>query len=187
MKSFLRHLRDLARHPIPVQQPDEIYLPALDELWNVTYRKTDSRSVQARSNGNGMLMVSGRVEDGNMVLLALRRWLVREARGALVPWLNELSVQSGLPYSSVAVRGQRTRWASCSSRGNINLNFRLLFLSPDVVRYIMHHELCHTVHLNHSRAFWSRVASLEPDYRVFNNQAKKGMETVPEWAKGRDW
>jgi predicted metal-dependent hydrolase len=130
-----------------------------------------------------MLTGSGRVEDRREVIQGLRRWLVRQARLSLVPWLDELSAQADLPYGAVSVRGQRTRWASCSSRGNINLNYRLLFLSPDVVRYILNHELCHTVHLNHSRGFWSMLATLEPDYREFNMMAKRGMEDVPEWAK----
>jgi predicted metal-dependent hydrolase len=184
LKSILRHLRDLITTPSHVHLPDEIHLPALGEVWTVRYRKTASRSVQARSNGNGVLTVSGRVEDTREVMLGLRRWLVRQARASLVPWLDELSAQSGLLYGSVSVRGQRTRWASCSSRGNINLNYRLLFLAPDVVRYILNHELCHTVHLNHSRRFWNKVGSLEPEFRVFNSQAKRGMEEVPEWAKG---
>jgi predicted metal-dependent hydrolase len=183
LKSILRHLRDLAGIPSPVSLPEEIYLPALEERWTVAYRKTAGRSVQARSNGSGLLTVSGRVEDGREVMLGLRRWLVRQARASLVPWLDELSDQAGLPYGAVSVRGQRTHWASCSSRGNINLNYRLLFLSPDVVRYILNHELCHTIHLNHSRSFWSMLASMEPDFRVFNSLAKEGMEEVPEWAK----
>lgn len=185
MKSILRHLRHLAGIPAPIPLPDEIHLAALGECWIVRYRKTAGRSVQARSNGSGILTVSGRVEDGREVMLGLRRWLVRQTRVSLVPWLNELSAQADLPFGAIFVRGQRTRWASCSSKGNINLNYRLLFLPPDVVRYILNHELCHTVHLNHSRHFWSMVASLEPDYRVFNSQAKRGMVEVPEWAKGK--
>lgn len=186
LKSILRHLRDLAGIPSQVPLPDEIYLPALGERFIVQYRKTASRSVQARSNGDGMLVVSGRVEDGREVMLGLRRWLVRQTRASLYPWLDELSTQAGLPFGTVSVRGQRTRWASCSSRGNINLNYRLLFLSPDVVRYILNHELCHTVHLNHSRNFWQALSSLEPGYRFLNSSAKKGMGEVPEWAKSRD-
>ncbi len=185
MKSILRHLRHLTGTKSSLPLPDEIFLPALEERWTVRYRKTAGRSVQARSNGSGELTVSGRVEDGREVMLGLRRWLVRQARVSLVPWLDELSDQAGLPYGAISVRGQRTRWASCSSRGNINLNYRLLFLPPDVVRYILNHELCHTVHLNHSRGFWSMLASVEPDFRIFNSQAKKGMEEVPEWAKGK--
>jgi len=183
LKSILRHLRHLTGTKSSIPLPEEIYLPALEERWTVRYRKTAGRSVQARNNGSGELTVSGRVEDEKEVMLGLRRWLVRQTRASLVPWLDELSDQAGLPYGAISVRGQRTRWASCSSRGNINLNYRLLFLSPDVVRYILNHELCHTVHLNHSRGFWSMLASMEPDYRIFNSQAKRGMEEVPEWAK----
>jgi predicted metal-dependent hydrolase len=185
LKTFLRHLRHLTSPRSSIPLPDEIYLPALEECFSVTYRSTSANSVQARSNGSGELSVSGCVDDGSSVVGALRRWLARQARLSLVPWLDELSAQSGLSYGVVSVRGQRTRWASCSSRGNINLNYRLLFLPPDVVRYILNHELCHTVQLNHSRAFWSMLASLEPDYRVFNSLAKKGMDDVPGWAKGK--
>ena len=186
LKSILRHLRDLISAPSPAHLPEEIHLPALEEVWTVRYRKTASGWVQARSNGNGTLIVSGKVEDRREVVLGLRRWLTRHTRASLVPWLHELSAQADLPFGTVSVRGQRTRWASCSSRGNINLNYRLLFLSPDVVRYILNHELCHTVHLNHSRNFWQALSSLEPGYRFLNSSAKKGMGEVPEWAKSRD-
>lgn len=165
--------------------PLEIHLPALGETFSVTYRHTPSRSVQARSNGSGELVVSGCVSDLMEVKKGLRRWLVRQARASLVPWLEELSVLARMPYGAVSVRGQRTRWASCSSRGDINLNYKLLFLSSDLVRYILNHELCHTIHLNHSRSFWKTLASIEPDYRIFNSLAKRGMEEVPEWAKDR--
>lgn len=186
MKPILRILRNIAGTHNRVSLPDEIFLPALEERWTVRYRKTSGRTVQARGNGAGIITVSGSIEDGRQVKRALRRWLIRQARVSLVPWLDELSVQAGLPYGNVTVRGQKTRWASCSSRGNINLNFRLLFLPADVVRYILNHELCHTLHLNHSKRFWSKVASLEPGYKIMNSFAKKGMEEVPEWAKGRD-
>ena len=186
MKSILRHLRDLAGVPSPIPLPEEICLPALEERFIVRYRKTGGNSVQARSNGSSMLTVSSRVEDRKEVIQGLRRWLARQARLSLVPWLDELSAQAGLPYGAVSVRGQRTRWASCSSRGNINLNYRLLFLSPEVVRYILNHELCHTVHLNHSRRFWTMLESIEPEFRKLNEIAKRGMEDVPEWAKSRD-
>lgn len=183
MKTFLRILRNIVTSPAGPPPPAEIHLPALGERWKVRYRKTDSRSVQARCNGSGMLNVSGQVGDARAVNRALRRWLVRQARESLVPWLEELSEQADLSYGSVSVRGQRTRWASCSSKGNINLNYSLLFLPPGVVRYILTHELCHTIHLNHSGTFWNAVASLEPDYKVLNSLAKKGMAEVPEWAK----
>jgi predicted metal-dependent hydrolase len=183
LKSILRRLREFAGILAPVPLPGVIHLPALGQHWTVKYRPTASRSVQARSNGRGILVVSGRVVDDRKIMKGIRRWLVRQTRESLIPWLDELSDQAGLTYRSVSVRGQRTRWASCSSKGGINLNYRLLFLSPEIVRYILIHELCHTVHPDHSRRFWSKVASLEPEYRVLDGLAKRGMEEVPEWAK----
>ncbi len=184
MKSILRRLLDLNGRSVSRTLPREIHLPALEEYWSVHYRETPSGNVRARSNGRGVLTLSGRVGDSRQVARAMRRWLSRHARNSLAPWLDELSKEAGLPYGGVSVRGQRTRWASCSSRKNISLNYRLLFLPPDTVRYILNHELCHTVHLNHSRDFWEMLGSLEPGYRQLNRQAKKGMEMVPDWAKG---
>ena len=183
MKPILRIIRDISGSP-SMSLPQDIVLPALEESWTLSYRQTSSSGVQARCNGNGMINISGRTRDPDLVLTALNRWLYRQARASLVPWLDELSEQSGLPYGKVSIRSQRTRWASCSSKGNINLNCKLLFLSPDVVRYILNHELCHTIHPNHSADFWRAVCSLEPGYRHLNALAKKGMELVPEWAKG---
>ena len=183
MKAIFRRLKYISRRSRPNALPGEIFLPALEERWKVIYRKTGSRSVQARCNSNGLLTVTGDIDDSRRVVKGLRRWLIRKARDHLVSWLDELSVSSGLSYGTVAVRGQRTRWASCSSKGNINLNYRLFFLSPEVVRYILNHELCHTVHPDHSRRFWSKVASLEPDYKTLSVIAKRGMEDVPDWAK----
>ncbi|UCF29903.1 MAG: DUF45 domain-containing protein [bacterium] len=160
-----------------------IHLPALEESWTVQYRDNGSAAAQARVPRQGIVVVSGQIRNAEKVREALRRWLVRQARSSLVPWLKELSEDAGLSFGRVAIRGQRTRWGSCSARGNINLNYKLLFLTPDLVRYILHHELCHTVHLDHSRLFWELLASFEPDYRVYNRQVKRGMEHVPGWAK----
>jgi len=184
MNSTFRHLLGLKSTPVSQLLPEEIHLPALGERWTLKYLQTASGWVQARSNGGGVLVASGKVGDYQEVLRGLRRWLVRRARFSFLPWLDELSQCAGFSFGSTAIRGQRTRWASCSSRGTISLNFRLLFLDPDVVRYVFNHELCHTVHLNHSKDFWRLLASLEPGYRELNLRVKRGMEEVPEWAKG---
>ena len=185
MKSILRRLRHIHGTRKNIFLPDEIFLPALEERWSVLYRNTESRKVQARCNGSGVLKVSGPIQNVGEVKEGFRRWLVRQAGVFLVSWLDELSLQTGMSYERVSVRGQKTRWASCSSKGTISINYRMLFLPPDVVRYILIHELCHTIHPNHSGKFWSTVALLEPDFKTLNDQAKRGMEKVPEWAK--DW
>lgn len=78
----------------------------------------------------------------------------------LAHW-NQLYAYS---YNRVAIRNQRTRWGSCSSRKNLNFNYRIALLPADLVDYVVVHELCHLKEFNHSKSFWSLVATAMPDY-----------------------
>lgn len=69
------------------------------------------------------------------------------------------------PINRVSIRDQRSRWGSCSKRGGLNFNYRLLFLEEKLVDYVVVHELCHLGELNHSPAFWALVSRLIPDYQ----------------------
>ena len=96
---------------------------------------------------------------------AVKRELWGRARRELPPRLRELAAQLGLAVSKVSVRNQKWRWGSCSRRGHICLNWRLVDM-PDWVRdYVMIHELMHLRQMNHSRKFWKLVAGVCPDYQ----------------------
>ena len=69
-----------------------------------------------------------------------------------------------LSYKRVAIRDQRSRWGSCSTKQNLNFNYRILFLPEALVDYIVVHELCHLAEFNHSPVFWSHVEKTLPDY-----------------------
>lgn len=119
--------------------------------------------------------------DERQARLLLRGWLRRAAAERLAPRLLKLAREMNAPVSRVAIRCQRTRWGSCSSRGTVSLNCSLLFLRAGVVRYLFLHELAHTRHMNHSADFWRFVESLEPDYRRLDAELLAGWRTVPEW------
>ena len=76
-------------------------------------------------------------------------------------------------YTSISIRDQKTRWGSCSSRGTLSYNYRLIFAPPKVLDYVVVHELCHLTYLNHSKDFWNKVASVMPDYKVYKNWLKE--------------
>jgi predicted metal-dependent hydrolase len=111
----------------------------------------------------------------------LRAWIRHRAKTLLPPLLQKMARQTGLEYRRVTIRSQKTRWGSCSSRGQISLNDQLLFLPAPTVEYLMIHELCHTRHLNHSRDYWRLVESLSPDYRSHEKLLGRSRDLVPEW------
>jgi predicted metal-dependent hydrolase len=111
----------------------------------------------------------------------LRLWIRQRARRLLPPLLEDISRHTGLAYNRVSIRSQRTRWGSCSNRGNISLNDQLLFLPADTVEYLMIHELCHTRHLNHSKAYWTLVQQHCPGYRAHEKHLGQSRNLVPDW------
>jgi predicted metal-dependent hydrolase len=111
----------------------------------------------------------------------LQAWLKAAARERLAPRLLQLAADLKYPVARVAIRCQRTRWGSCSTRGTVSLNCSLVFLRPQVVHYLFVHELAHTKHMNHSASFWHLVAKLEPEYRSLDRELLAGWRTVPSW------
>ncbi len=168
--------------------PGEIQLPALGLAWTVTKKQTAAGARTAvRETGAGQLMISGAIENEQACRAALGRWLLRQAHQHLVPGLRRVSHELGLPFKRALIRRQKTRWGSCSRNGTISLNAKLLFLSPETVHYVMIHELCHRVELNHSPRFWRLVERHCPDYRRINAQRRELWTAVPRWAEAADF
>ena len=158
--------------------PDRIELPAIGRRWQVVYRPEGRASVSQRGD---ILYVPASVSDEDRCRSLLRAWLASVAKKQLVPALHELAQACRLSATRVQVRGQKTRWGSCSSSGTISINFCLLFLPPDWVQYLFLHELCHTRHLDHSSRFWQLVSEFEPDFRRLENHLNTAWQDVPGW------
>ncbi|NBX49499.1 M48 family peptidase, partial [bacterium] len=84
----------------------------------------------------------------------------------------ELNQHYGFSYGKISVRNQQTRWGSCSKRGNLNFNYRILFLPPHLADYLIVHELCHLKEFNHSPRFWALVAQGCPNYHACKKELR---------------
>jgi predicted metal-dependent hydrolase len=96
---------------------------------------------------------------------ALERWYRRRAREEVAPRLDAACARASTAYSRLQIRGQRTRWASCSSNGAMSFNWRLLLAPPEILDYVVEHEVAHLELLDHSPRFWRLLASRCPEWR----------------------
>ena len=97
----------------------------------------------------------------------------KEARAHLVPRLEELAAYHGFTFNRVSIRDQKSRWGSCSSKGNINLNMRLVHLPAELQDYVLLHELTHTRVPNHSLEFWSQLKDICPNARELKRELRE--------------
>lgn len=87
--------------------------------------------------------------------------------------LKEFNQYYNFKYNSVFIRNQQTRWGSCSSRKNLNFNFKIVFLPEHLVNYLIVHELCHLAQMNHGREFWKLVSQTIPEYQENRSELHK--------------
>jgi predicted metal-dependent hydrolase len=94
----------------------------------------------------------------------LERFYRRAARAEVAARLDAATARAGTSYSGLTIRGQRTRWASCSSEGRMSFNWRLLLAPPEILDYVVEHEVCHLEVMDHSPRFWALLESRVPDW-----------------------
>lgn len=114
---------------------------------------------------DGTLMVTGLAAAPQSLLPALEYWYRKQARAVLVERTSVFEPVMGVQHARITIRDQKTRWGSCSSRGNLNFNWRLVMAPLPVIDYVVVHELAHLTELSHGQRFWDIVARYCPDHR----------------------
>jgi len=163
----------------PDALPERIDFRATGQIWVV--RAIEADGLPRLRAEAGVLTLACAPGRSALARHTLRRFVMREAHATLGPWLERLSLETGLRFARLQIRRQRTRWGSCSRHGTISLNACLMFQPPDVVDYLLIHELAHTRHMNHSRRFWRLVESHEPRWRELDGVLTRGWREVPAW------
>ena len=150
--------------------------PAKKELRSgdtVPYLGRDLELVQ-RKNHDGVgditlegniLAVGPELFDNGTLELALEQWYRAEAARLIDERTDKLSSNMGISYKRIVIRGQKTRWGSCSRKKNLSFNWKLMMAPEPVIDYVIIHELAHLKEMNHSKRFWELVAEYCPEWR----------------------
>ena len=159
------------------------YIETLSETWSVDYARVDEIPKGLMVNGQHALTVGVDPKDVFCAARKLQGWFHQKARASLLPWLASLAEDRGFELQEDVCKKQVSLWGSCSKKRNINLNRNLLFLPKHLVEYVLHHELTHLEHLNHSGRFWSSFTRVLPNCRELRREMKSlNPDDMPLWA-----
>jgi len=154
--------------------PEYLNLKLLNEEWNIKYINLDTNNkIQLHEIADNHLQISGNIEDWRATKTILNQWCKRKAEPIFKDMIEKLAEEHGFHFNKLTIRSQKTRWGSCSTRKNISLNSKLLFMPVNVTKYVIIHELCHTVEMNHSSRFWQLVEDCDENYISNRNELRK--------------
>jgi len=173
---------------LPRKAPERAAADAVRELapWIARRRRVLARAAEEVARPEGTVPYLGatltlqgqpgreRVHRRGDVLLVpdgdprapIERFYRRAARAEIAPRLDAATARAGSRYTGLTIRGQRTRWASCSSDGKMSFNWRLLLAPEEILDYVVEHEVCHLEVMDHSPRFWALLESRVPGWRA---------------------
>jgi predicted metal-dependent hydrolase len=160
----LRRIRE-AEEAAPVRLTDGGSVPYLGRSLSLDVRVEPRRQRSFVALRGDRLQVAVGSPGAAPVRDALEAWYRRRARAEVEPRLDAASARAGTSYTRLSIRAQRTRWASCSSTGAMSFNWRLLLAPPEILDYVVEHEVAHLEVLDHSPRFWRLLGSRSPAYR----------------------
>ena len=163
----LRRYQDAALDgDVVVDLRDGGEVPYLGDQLDLDVRVEPGRTRPHVRRRGDVLTVKVATRGRDAIRDALERWYRREAREEVEWRLDAAVARAGTSYSRLTIRQQRTRWASCSSNGSMSFNWRLLLAPPEILDYVVEHEVAHLEVLDHSPRFWRLVRSRVPDYKA---------------------
>ena len=122
-------------------------------------------------NDKGFIIVSDGSENVERQLV--EKFFRKQAKEELTGLADFYAKKVGVKYHKITIRNQATRWGSCSSKGNLSFNLKIMCAPKEMIEYVVLHEVMHLKHFNHSKAFWQSIEEVMPNYKVCMNYFKQ--------------
>ena len=178
----LVQLAQVKESPPDQTLPNEVSLLGINQVWKIDYIKMESKRLQLAERPDYSLVVYGKL-DRKLVINSLLNWTKRKALEYLALELDALCRVTNFTYENLTIRAQRGRWGSCTNKKSLSLNFKLLFLPRNLMQHVLLHELCHTIHMNHSERFWKLVAKFDTAWQEHEKLLKNSEHWIPSWVE----
>ena len=176
-RDWIEAKRALLTPPAPPRVPpgNGTHLPYLGTELALKVSIAPARRAACRCESDSLAL---NVPHSAAIRPAIEAWYRRAAATHAAARLAHFAPQVGRTARKLVIRAQRTRWGSCSARGTISLNWRLMQASPEILDYVVVHELCHLLVPNHSPRFWAEVARVLPDWRRLRAELRQFGRTL---------
>ena len=168
MHEELEHALERNRLSHPVSEGSRVCIEGRSYI----LKRNSGTRVAMRLAGEECVLTLRDPEDEDQVREALKRALSRRALERVRERLEFYAPKLGVAFNRVAIRDQRSRWGSCSAKHNLNFNWKLIMAPPEVLDYVVIHELCHLIEFNHSPRFWRLVEGQMPEYESWKKWLK---------------
>ncbi len=130
-------------------------------------RSNNCKKAHVKLEGKNIVIVAPNIFNADSIKQTLRLWYIEQFKHIVSERINYYSSKIGVFPQKVTIREQKTRWGSCSNKGNINLNWKLIMAALEILDYVIVHELCHMIAMNHSEEFWKVVEAYSPQYKDY--------------------
>lgn len=150
------------------QISDQSCIPYKGQSLLLTTDLTRKRGVKKRDH---ILYIAG--DDAGLFGARVKRWLQKDARKTIDESVLYYAAVMNVTVGSIGIGDMKSRWGSCSSKGDLRFNFRLIMAPKEILDYVVVHELAHRVHMDHSARFWALVGDYCPDYKRLRKQLKQ--------------
>ncbi len=119
------------------------------------------------------LIFNSDIYKSSSVIELYTNWLGVQAKEYIPRRVKELSYEYNFIYNNIKIKNLKSRWGSCSNKKNLSFNLKLMYFNPEVIDYVIVHELCHLKEMNHSRKYWKLVEEIIPNYKIHRQQLNK--------------